>query len=164
MLAWIAIESVVKWDRKRRGLPHKNLPPVAEWLGEHGLKPDAYEDLKTKRTNVAHEGLMNVVDDGRDFPSDLRDIGQLRTLVTAVIAKLIGYEGPLTKHDVDEDATRKLGRRLFRDLDSVEDSAEYQRVHSEYLAASRGLEEPEYWIPRDSPPEEDSRHFAPRSN
>lgn len=99
---------------------------------------------------------MDVSSADRDFHSDLRLIAQLRTLLTAVISTLVGYRGPVAEHDVDQKAMRELDRRLFRDLDGVLDSPEYRKVHSQYREASRTLEEPGYWHPKELPPEIDS--------
>lgn len=55
------------------------------------------EDAEACRHGVTHEGAFPDVGP-RDWDRDRSRVGLVRTMLTALLAKLVGYDGPLADH------------------------------------------------------------------
>jgi hypothetical protein len=82
-------------DRVRSSEEGAPSPVQRALLGQGIPWTSQMEDAEKVRNGVAHEGMMPG-ERPRDWERDLSRVGLARTLITALIGRLTGYDGPIT--------------------------------------------------------------------
>lgn len=103
--SWVATEMLAKWGMEAGRFPDAGQLRLADhgawvaWVrGQRAFEglgltwTDEMEDAQRARHGVAHEGALP---GNRDWDRDRARVGLVKTMVTALLAKAIGYEGPI---------------------------------------------------------------------
>lgn len=103
LLGWVGAEAVAKWAiRNGRVRVARRENPVQGFFRSEGiLWTPQMTCAKQARNRVAHEGAMATGE--RDWDVDLSLVGLVRTMLTALMARLVGYAGPIADREKTHD-------------------------------------------------------------